>query len=56
MNTAAIIALSVCKTGWQETLSRSSVKKLATIWIIAPLISLILSFLMVVIADKFNWL
>jgi sulfate permease len=56
MNTAAIIALSVCKTGWQETLSRSSVKKLVTIWIIAPLISLILSFLMVVIADKFNWL
>lgn len=52
MNVAAIIALSVCKVGWQETFSRSSLKKLAIIWVVSPLISLSLSYFMVMIADK----
>lgn len=56
MNAAAIIALGVCKIGWRETLSRSSVKKMAIIWVIAPLISLLLSFSMVVVVDKLGWL
>lgn len=56
MNAAAIIALSVCKVGWQETFIRSTVKKLAIIWIVAPLIALFLSLMMVIIADKLSML
>jgi PiT family inorganic phosphate transporter/sulfate permease len=52
MNAAAIIALSVCKVGWKETFVRNSIKKLAIVWVVAPLIALFLSLMMVVIADK----
>lgn len=56
LNTASIIALGISKSGWKETLSRTSVKKLVTVWIIAPIISLGLSFLLTVIADKLGLL
>ncbi|MBN1291364.1 MAG: inorganic phosphate transporter [Candidatus Latescibacteria bacterium] len=56
MNTAAIIALGITKTGWKNTIRQTSVKKMLTIWIIAPLIALIISFVLTILADKFGLL
>lgn len=52
MNAAAIIGLGISKLGWKKIIKQTSVKKLLTIWIIAPLISLFLSFSFTVIAYK----
>ena len=56
MNTAAIIALGITKTGWKNTIQQTSVKKMLTIWIIAPLIALVISFILTVTADKCGFL
>lgn len=56
MNAAAIIALAITKTGWRETLRRTSVKRLFVIWIISPLIALGLSLLLTLAADRLGWL
>lgn len=56
MNAAAIIALAITKTGWRETLRRTSVKRLFVIWIVSPLIALGLSLLLTFIADRLGWL
>ena len=56
MNTMAIIGLGISKVGWKQVLTHATVKKLLTIWIIAPLISLCLSFLLTVLADKIGLL
>jgi sulfate permease len=52
MNTAAIIGLGISKVGWRRIIKQTSIKKLFTIWILAPLISLFLSFLFTAIASK----
>lgn len=52
MNTAAIIGLGISRVGWKKIINQTSVKKLLTIWIIAPLISLFLSLLFTIIASK----
>ena len=52
MNTAAIVALGIHKVGWREILTRTSVRKLMTVWVVAPLISLFLSLAFTVAADK----
>jgi len=52
MNTAAIIGLGISKVGWRKIIKQSSIKKLFAIWILAPLISLFLSFLFTIIARK----
>jgi len=52
LNTAAIIGLGISKTRCKEVLSRTVVKKLLAVWLIAPLISLGLSFLLAIIANK----
>jgi sulfate permease len=54
LNTGAIIGLGISKMGWREILNQASVKKLFTVWIIAPLISLILSFIFTLIASNLN--
>jgi len=51
LNTGAIIGLGISKVGWKEILNQTSVKKLFTVWIIAPLISFVLSFLFTIIAN-----
>lgn len=56
MNAAAIIALAITKTGWRETLRRTSVKRLFVIWIVSPLIALGLSLLLTLAADRLGWL
>lgn len=52
MNTASIIALGVIKEGWKPILTRASVRKLLTIWIVAPLMSLGISLLITALADR----
>ena len=44
MNTAAIMALGVAEGGWRSVASRTSVHRLFVVWIVAPLVSLALSF------------
>jgi phosphate/sulfate permease len=56
LNVAAIIGLGISKVSCKEILNRTVVKKLLTVWIIAPLISLALSFTFTVIADKMQLL
>ena len=52
MNTAAIIGLGISKVGEKEILTRTSVKRLTTVWIVSPFISLCLSFLLTVLGRK----
>lgn len=54
LNTTSIIALGISKVGLKQIITRTSVKKLLTVWVIAPLISFCLSFLLTVIANKFG--
>ncbi|MGD9898110.1 MAG: anion permease [Calditrichaceae bacterium] len=56
MNIAAIIGLGISKFGWRKVIVQTSVKKLVTIWIIAPLISLTLSFGLTLMAAEWNLL
>jgi sulfate permease len=56
MNTAAIMALGVTKGGWASVVTRTSVRKVLVVWIIAPLISLALSYLMTATADRLGLL
>lgn len=56
LNVAAIIGLGIAKTEWKEIFTRTAVKKLLIVWIIAPLISLSLSFVLTVMAHKFKLL
>ena len=56
MNTAAIIGLGIYKVGWKEILNRTSIKRLVTVWIIAPVIALCLSFIFTAVADKLSLL
>lgn len=54
MNVAAIIGLGISRFGWAEIIKQSVVKKMVSIWIIAPVIALLLSFLLTLAADKFG--
>lgn len=56
MNAAAIIALGITKVGWRAIILQTSVKKLMTIWIIAPLIAFSLSLLLTILAGRLNLL
>ncbi|CAN5169383.1 sulfate permease [soil metagenome] len=56
LNTGAIIALGITKVGWKTIMSDPNVKKFWIVWIIAPLFSLFLSFLLTFIADQLNYL
>ncbi len=40
MNAGAIMALGVTKDGWRSVASRTSVRRLLTVWIVAPLLAL----------------
>lgn len=55
-NTFAIIGLGISKVGWREILQKTSIKKLVTVWIIAPIISLLISFVLTHLSMKIGWL
>lgn len=52
LNTFAILALSVSKVGWKETFSKKVVKQFWMIWLIAPLIAFMFSYLLTSLADQ----
>lgn len=52
LNTGAILAIGCAKVGWKEIFSKSSVHKFWIVWIIAPLLSFVLSFFMTWMADS----
>lgn len=52
MNTAAIVGLGVAKVGWRPIFTRTPVRRLLTIWIVAPLVSLGLSLTLTAAADR----
>ena len=57
LNTCAIIALGITKIGWKKIIfSGSTVKKLLIVWIIAPIFSLLLSYLLTYCADNMGLL
>lgn len=56
MNTMAIVGLGVSRVGWGEMLQKAAIRKMVTVWIIAPIISLVLSFGLTVVAAQFGWL
>jgi len=52
LNTFAILALSISKVGWKETFSKKVVKQFWLIWLVAPLIAFIFSYLLTSLADQ----
>lgn len=56
MNTAAIMGLGVVKEGWGPILRRTSVRKLLSIWIVAPLVSLSVALAATALADRLGLL
>ena len=57
VNTAAIVGLGISKIGWRKILTaNNSIKRLLIVWVIAPLLSLCLSFLLTSTAEKLNLL
>jgi len=51
LNTFAILALSVSKSGWKSTFSNKVVKRLWLIWFIAPVFAFSLSYFLTILAD-----
>lgn len=56
MNTGAIMALGVVKEGWGPIMRRTSVRKLFTVWIVAPLVSLGIALGVTAMADRMGLL
>ncbi|OHB78808.1 MAG: hypothetical protein A2Z25_19280 [Planctomycetes bacterium RBG_16_55_9] len=56
LNTAAIIGLGICKAGYKPSLARPVVRRMLGVWIVAPFISLGLSFLLTVAANEIGLL
>lgn len=56
LNTFAILALSITKIGWKETFSKKAVKQFWLIWLIAPLLAFIISYLLTSLADQLELL
>lgn len=55
-NAAAIIGLAISKVGWKKTFQNSPIKKIFYMWIISPLLALLLSFTLTLLADKYHLL
>ncbi len=52
LNMGAILAIGCAKVGWREIFSRTSVHKFWIIWIVAPILSFLMSLTMTWIADR----
>lgn len=52
LNTGSIIAVGISRVGWKEGLTRPAIKRVLLVWVIAPLISLSLSFLLTAMAAR----
>lgn len=56
MNTGAILGLSVVKKGWNQTGSNTPLKKILTVWLVAPILSLFISVTLTIAADYYGLL
>jgi phosphate/sulfate permease len=56
LNMGAILAIGCAKHGFREIFSKSSVKKFWVIWVVAPILSFVLSIVMTWIADLSGFL
>jgi sulfate permease len=56
LNVAAILGVGVAKLGTRNIFKKTEVRKFFLMWLIAPVISLALSFLLVFLADKLGFL
>lgn len=56
MNTGAIMAIGIVKEGWGPILRRTSVRKLFTVWVVAPLMALGIAFVVTALADRLGLL
>ena len=56
LNTMAIIALGITKMGWKKIIVDRTVRKFWIVWLVAPLLSLTLSFLLTVLANNMGFL
>ncbi|MFH0898121.1 MAG: anion permease [bacterium] len=56
VNVAATIALGICKEGWKKMANLTSIKKLLTVWIIAPIVAFCIAFVLTFGADKMGLL
>ena len=56
MNTAAIIGLGMAKEGHWHVWNNAPLKRIFSVWLIAPLLAMLLSFLFVWLADLYNLL
>ena len=54
LNVAAILGIGVAKLGFRNIFRKTEVNKFFVMWIIAPIISFSLSFLLTYLADKFD--
>lgn len=53
VNVAAILGIGVAKMGTKNIFRKTQVKKFFTMWMIAPIISFILSFILIYLVDNF---
>jgi len=56
MNTFAIIGLGISEHGWREMLKDTPVLKIVSVWFAAPLIAMILSVVMTMLAERLGML
>ena len=56
LNVAAILGIGVAKLGAKNIFRKTKVKKFFLMWIIAPTIAFLLSFLLTFLADKYGYL
>jgi len=54
VNVAAILGIGVAKMGHKNIFRKTQVKRFFTMWMIAPVISFLLSLLLIFLADKAN--
>jgi phosphate/sulfate permease len=55
MNAFAIIGLGISKMGWRYVLKKVALRKILCVWIVAPVCSFLISFLLTVTAARFGW-
>ena len=56
VNVAAILGIGVAKMGHKNIFKKTQVKRFFAMWMIAPVISFVLSLLLIFLADRFNFL
>ena len=56
LNVAAILGIGVAKLGFKNIFRKTEVNKFFAMWVISPVVSFTLSFLMTLVADKLGYL